>query len=66
MLAMLFEKCELATAQPDTPPSDTFESDFHTFVQRQERENKAVFSDDEELNALVRPFFSFLLSLLLL
>ncbi|XP_023322911.1 homeobox protein PKNOX2 isoform X2 [Eurytemora carolleeae] len=53
LLALLFEKCELATQSPDCPSSDSFNQDIHTFISHHQRDNKPFFTQDEEVNDLM-------------
>lgn len=53
LMALLFEKCEMATQTPDCPSSDSFDVDIQAFVQHQEKDNKPFFSDDSDLDALM-------------
>ncbi|XP_062590031.1 homeobox protein PKNOX2-like [Saccostrea cucullata] len=53
LMELLFVKCEQASQTPDCPSSDSFDVDIQTFVQRQEKERKAFFSDDSELDNLM-------------
>ena len=54
LLALLFEKCELATQSPECPSSESFNLDIQAFVQHQDREGKPFFTDNHEANDLVR------------
>merc|ERR1719163_195492 len=59
LLALLFEKCELATQSPECPSSDSFNQDIQTFVQHQQRDKKAFFTENQEVNDLtIRSFTS--------
>ena len=53
LLALLFEKCELATQSPECPSSDSFNQDIQTFVQHQQRDKKAFFPENQEVNDLM-------------
>ncbi|XP_061183972.1 homeobox protein PKNOX2-like isoform X1 [Saccostrea echinata] len=53
LMELLFVKCEQASQTSDCPSSDSFDVDIQTFVQRQEKERKAFFSDDSELDNLM-------------
>ena len=53
LLALLFEKCEMATQSVDCPSSDSFSSDVKVFVHQHEREKKPFLSDNAEANELV-------------
>ena len=53
LLALLFEKCELATQSPECPSSDSFNQDIQTFVQHQQRDKKAFFTENQEVNDLM-------------
>jgi hypothetical protein len=54
LLALLFEKCELATQSTDCPSTESFNLDVQAFIQHQDREGKPFFSDNHEVNDLVR------------
>ncbi len=54
MLALLFEKCELATQSSESPSTESFNLDIQAFVQHQDREGKPFFTDNHEVNDLVR------------
>ena len=54
VLALLFEKCELATQSVECPSSDGFNSDLQVFIQQQQRDKKPFLSDNPEANELVR------------
>ncbi|XP_071094991.1 homeobox protein PKNOX1-like [Haliotis cracherodii] len=53
LMALLFEKCEQASHSHDCPTSESFDVDIQAFVQHQEKERKAFFSDDNELDNLM-------------
>ncbi|XP_046553524.1 LOW QUALITY PROTEIN: homeobox protein PKNOX1-like [Haliotis rubra] len=53
LMALLFEKCEQASHSHDCPTSESFDVDIQAFVQHQEKEHKAFFSDDNELDNLM-------------
>ncbi|CAG7722354.1 unnamed protein product [Allacma fusca] len=54
LLALLFEKCELATqTAADTPISDSFHHDLEAFVQHQERDRKPFLANDPEVDGLM-------------
>lgn len=53
LLALLFEKCELATQSADYSMSDSFDVDIQAFVQHQERDKRPFFSDDQEVDGLM-------------
>ena len=53
-MALLFEKCEQASQTPDCPSSDSFDVDIQAFVHHQEQDGKPFFSEDPELDSLVR------------
>lgn len=57
LLALLFEKCELATQSAEYPSSESFDIDIQAFVQHQEQDRKPFFSDDPEVDGLVHGFF---------
>lgn len=54
LLALLFEKCEQSTMSADCITSASFDVDIENFVRCQEKEGKPFFSDDPELDNLVR------------
>ena len=53
LLALLLEKCELATQSIDCPVSDSLNADLQVFVQQQGREKKSLLTDNIEANELV-------------
>ncbi|XP_062865445.1 homeobox protein PKNOX1 [Trichomycterus rosablanca] len=53
LLALLFEKCEQSTQRSECVTSASFDMDIQNFVQSQEKETKAFFSDDPELDSLM-------------
>ena len=53
MLALLFEKCELATQSPDSANTDSFNIDVQTFAQHQQRDKKPFFSGNKEVDDLM-------------
>jgi len=55
LLALLFEKCEQSTLSADCITSASFDVDIENFVRSQEKEGKPFFSEDPELDNLVRP-----------
>lgn len=54
LLALLFEKCEQSTMSAECITSASFDVDIENFVRCQEKEGKPFFSDDPELDNLVR------------
>lgn len=54
LLTLLFEKCEQSTQSSDCVTSASFDIDIQNFVHNQEKETKAFFSEDTELDSLVR------------
>ena len=54
LLALLFEKCEQSTQSSDCITSASFDVDIENFVRSQEKEGKAFFSEDPDLDNLVR------------
>ncbi|XP_072449210.1 homeobox protein PKNOX2 isoform X4 [Chiloscyllium punctatum] len=54
LLALLFEKCEQATQGSECITSASFDVDIENFVHQQEQEHKPFFSDDPEIDSLVR------------
>ena len=57
LMAQLFEKCEQATQSTDPPTSASFDVDIEEFVHRQDRQGKPFFSNDPEIDNLVRVYF---------
>ncbi|XP_059094970.1 homeobox protein unc-62-like isoform X1 [Tigriopus californicus] len=53
LLALLFEKCELATQSSECPSTESFNLDIQAFVQHQDREGKPCFTDNHEVNDLM-------------
>uniref|UniRef100_A0AAY5K2I3 Homeobox domain-containing protein n=3 Tax=Esox lucius TaxID=8010 RepID=A0AAY5K2I3_ESOLU len=53
LLALLFEKCEQSTQGSDCITSASFDVDIANFVRSQEKEGKAFFSDDPDLDNLM-------------
>ncbi|KAL2087375.1 hypothetical protein ACEWY4_016203 [Coilia grayii] len=53
LLALLFEKCEQSTQSSDCVTSASFDVDIENFVRSQEKEGKAFFSEDPELDSLM-------------
>ncbi|KAG1696483.1 Homeobox protein PKNOX2 [Nymphon striatum] len=53
LLALLFEKCEIATQSAEVPSSEGFNHDIHDFVRHQEQDSKPFFSEDSEVDALM-------------
>ncbi|XP_072541612.1 homeobox protein PKNOX1.1 [Salminus brasiliensis] len=53
LLALLFEKCEQSTQGPESVSSASFDVDIENFVRSQEKESKAFFSEDPELDNLM-------------
>ncbi|XP_076838709.1 homeobox protein PKNOX1 isoform X2 [Brachyhypopomus gauderio] len=53
LLALLFEKCEQSTQSSECVTSASFDVDIHNFVRSQEKESKAFFSEDPELDSLM-------------
>lgn len=53
LLALLFEKCELATQSPDSASTDSFNIDVQTFVQHQQRDKKPFFTGNKEVDDLM-------------
>ncbi|XP_057182721.1 homeobox protein PKNOX1.1 [Triplophysa rosa] len=53
LLALLFEKCEQSTQGADCASSASFDVDIQNFVRIQEKEGKAFFSEDPELDSLM-------------
>ncbi|KAI7811410.1 homeobox protein PKNOX1 [Triplophysa rosa] len=53
LLALLFEKCEQSTQSSDCVTSASFDVDIENFVLNQEKEGKAFFSEDPDLDNLM-------------
>lgn len=53
LLALLFEKCEQSTQGADCASSASFDVDIQNFVRIQEKEGKAFFIEDSEIDSLV-------------
>ncbi|XP_052005010.1 homeobox protein PKNOX1.1 [Xyrauchen texanus] len=53
LLALLFEKCEQSTQGSDCVTSASFDVDIENFVRSQEKEGKAFFSEDPDLDNLM-------------
>ncbi|KAM3862442.1 homeobox protein PKNOX1-like [Diretmus argenteus] len=53
LLALLFEKCEQSTQSSDCISSASFDVDIENFVRSQEKEGKAFFSEDPDLDNLM-------------
>ncbi|XP_030199584.1 homeobox protein PKNOX1.1 isoform X2 [Gadus morhua] len=53
LLALLFEKCEQSTQSSDCITSASFDVDIENFVRSQEKEGKAFFSEDPDLDNLM-------------
>ncbi|XP_066563183.1 homeobox protein PKNOX1 isoform X2 [Amia ocellicauda] len=53
LLALLFEKCEQSTQGSECITSASFDVDIENFVRNQEKEGKAFFSEDPELDNLM-------------
>ncbi|XP_017554515.1 homeobox protein PKNOX1 isoform X1 [Pygocentrus nattereri] len=53
LLALLFEKCEQSTQSSECVTSASFDVDIQNFVRSQEKESKAFFSEDPELDSLM-------------
>jgi len=53
LLALLFEKCELATQSAECPTSDSFNVDIQAFVQHQQQEKRPLLAESEETNELM-------------
>ena len=61
LLALLFEKCELATQSSECPSTESFNLDIQAFVQHQGREGKPFFTDNHDVNDLVSLNFKVIL-----
>ncbi|RXM35219.1 Homeobox protein PKNOX1, partial [Acipenser ruthenus] len=53
LLALLFEKCEQSTQGSECITSASFDVDIENFVRIQEKEGKAFFSEDPDLDNLM-------------
>ncbi|XP_066542508.1 homeobox protein PKNOX1.1 [Hoplias malabaricus] len=53
LLALLFEKCEQSTQGSDCVSSASFDVDIENFVRSQEKDSKAFFSEDSEVDNLM-------------
>ncbi|KAK1788643.1 hypothetical protein P4O66_002465 [Electrophorus voltai] len=53
LLALLFEKCEQSTQSSECVTSASFDVDIENFVRSQEKDGKAFFSEDPELDNLM-------------
>ncbi|XP_059355637.1 homeobox protein PKNOX1.1 isoform X2 [Carassius carassius] len=53
LLALLFEKCEQSTQGSDCVTSASFNVDIENFVRSQEKDGKAFFSEDPDLDNLM-------------
>lgn len=56
LLAMLLEKCEIATQTSECPTSVTFDNDIKNYIIQHNRDGKPFFTDDQELDSLVSYF----------
>ena len=54
LLGLLFEKCEQTTATSECPPCSTFDNEIKDFIIQHNREGKPFFTEDADLNTLVR------------
>lgn len=63
LLALLFERCELATQSSDAQSSEAFNLDIQAFVQHQERDRKPFLANEPEIDGLVSVWWLFLGSL---
>ncbi|KAK9892491.1 hypothetical protein WA026_020481 [Henosepilachna vigintioctopunctata] len=53
LLALLFERCELATQSSDAQSSEAFNLDIQAFVQHQERDRKPFLANEPEIDGLM-------------
>ncbi|XP_030761174.1 homeobox protein PKNOX2-like [Sitophilus oryzae] len=53
LLALLFERCELATQSSEPQSSDAFNLDIQAFVQHQERDRKPFLANEVEIDGLM-------------
>ncbi|CAH1118560.1 unnamed protein product [Phaedon cochleariae] len=53
LLALLFERCELATQSSDSQSSEAFNLDIQAFVQHQERDRKPFLANEPEIDGLM-------------
>ena len=61
-MALVFERCEQASCTIDSSSTDSFDVDIQAFVHNQEMEHKPFFSEDTELDNLVRIRMDFVLA----
>lgn len=59
LLAMLLEKCELATQTNECPTATTFDNDIKNYIMQHNRDGKPFFTEDQELDNLVRNLLIF-------
>ena len=62
VLALAFEKCEMATQSIQSPSSESLSKDIRSFVEKQQADEKQILSENAEVNELVRYKISFMLS----
>lgn len=53
-MAMVFEKCELASASMDAFVGTDYDSDIRSFVEHGHQNNQTFYTDDADLDHLVR------------
>ncbi|CAG0881488.1 unnamed protein product [Darwinula stevensoni] len=53
LLALLFEKCEVATQTGECPSSESFNLDLQAFIQHQKQDSKPFFSNSPEIDNLM-------------
>ncbi|KAL4228913.1 Homeobox protein pknox2 [Mactra antiquata] len=53
LMALLFERCEQASAATDFPAPEGIVSDIQSFIRHQEKENNALLTGDEDLDQLM-------------
>lgn len=53
LMALMFERCEQASASSDFPSPDGILSDIQAFIMHQEKEKKDLLSGDEDLDNLM-------------
>lgn len=53
-MALMFERCEQASAATDFPSPEGIVSDIQSFLLHQEKENNTLLIGDEDLDNLVR------------
>lgn len=57
LLAKLFEKCEQSTQTCDCTPANAFDNEIKNGILQMNREGKPFYTDDRDLDNLVRRIF---------